>query len=118
MRHVAFYNNNRNNNNNNDDNFMNSHSTIALTCPEKNGRFPLGNRCDTYLECVVSLLLPFTHELWHKNVSFQDGVGEEKVCPDGLRFNEKASLFTYPCQYPIDVDCGARTLLQVRKFIA
>lgn len=56
MRHVAFYNNNRNNNNNDDDNFMNSHSTIALTCPEKNGRFPLGNRCDTYLECVVSLL--------------------------------------------------------------
>ena len=48
------------------------------------------------------------------NKSFQDGVGEEKVCPDGLRFNEKASLFTYPCQYPIDVDCGSRTLLQVR----
>lgn len=43
----------------------------------------------------------------------KDGVGEEKQCPDGLRFNDKASLFTYPCQYPIDVDCGGRSDLQV-----
>lgn len=45
------------------------------------------------------------------NVS-QDGVGDEKQCPDGLLFNEKASLFTYPCQYPIDVNCEGRTEIQ------
>lgn len=47
----------------------------------------------------------------------QDGVGEKKQCPDGLRFNEKASLFTYPCQYPIDVDCYGRSELQVNTKI-
>ncbi|XP_055379281.1 protein obstructor-E isoform X2 [Condylostylus longicornis] len=58
-------------------------------CPEKNGRFPVSGQCDAYIECV-------------------DGVGEEKLCPDGLLFNDKLSPFAYPCQYPIDVDCAQR----------
>ncbi|CAO1381287.1 unnamed protein product [Diamesa serratosioi] len=68
-------------------------TTQAYTCPEKNGRFTVGKSCDKYLECI-------------------DGVGDEKQCPDGLLFNEKASLFTYPCQYPIDVNCEGRTEIQ------
>lgn len=29
-------------------------SLAAYTCPEKNGRFPVGLSCDRYLECIVS----------------------------------------------------------------
>lgn len=61
-------------------------------CPEKNGRFPTG-QCDAYIEC-------------------QDGVAEEKLCPDGLLFNEKAKYFTYPCGYPKDVTCDGRSSLR------
>lgn len=45
----------------------------------------------------------------------RDGVAEEITCPDGLLVNEKAAAFRYPCDYPVDVDCGKRTA--PRKFI-
>ncbi|KAF2881264.1 hypothetical protein ILUMI_24909 [Ignelater luminosus] len=61
-------------------------------CPEKNGRFPT-RTCDGYIEC-------------------EDGVGEEKVCPDGLLFNPAVGIFHFPCQYPIDVDCTGRESTQ------
>lgn len=66
-----------------------------MVCPEKNGRFATA-QCDAYIECV-------------------NGVPEFKLCPDGLLFNAKGPLFSYPCGYPIDVDCKGRTAL--RKFI-
>nr|CAD7455182.1 unnamed protein product [Timema tahoe] len=65
---------------------------IGYTCPEKNGHFPSPSQCDAYIECI-------------------DNVPEEKLCPDGLLFNPKA-LFTFPCQYPVDVDCEGRSSLQ------
>lgn len=34
------------------------------------------------------------------------------LCPDGLLFNDKNNPLAYPCQYPIDVECGPRTKLQ------
>lgn len=34
------------------------------------------------------------------------------MCPDGLLFNDKNGPFSYPCQYPIDVECGQRARLQ------
>lgn len=68
-------------------------SRNGLTCPEKNGRFPHESQCDAYVEC-------------------EDGIGEEKLCPDGLLFNPKARFFSYPCQYPIDVDCTGRSNLR------
>ncbi|XP_059612841.1 protein obstructor-E-like [Phlebotomus argentipes] len=58
----------------------------SSSCAESNGRYPVHGQCDAYLEC-------------------RDGVPEEKLCPDGLLFNEKAGVFTYPCSYPIDVEC-------------
>ncbi|KAF5275888.1 hypothetical protein FQR65_LT04127 [Abscondita terminalis] len=64
----------------------------SVNCPEKNGRFPLG-ACDAYIEC-------------------EDGVGEEKLCPDGLLFNAASGIFQYPCQYPINVDCTGRASTQ------
>ncbi|XP_057318455.1 protein obstructor-E-like [Microplitis mediator] len=61
-------------------------------CPERTGRFPVPNQCDAYIECV-------------------DGVGEEKLCPEGLYFNPEAR-FNYPCGYPIDISCEGRPNLQ------
>lgn len=62
------------------------------SCPEKNGRFPVQNQCDAYIECI-------------------DGIAEEKLCPEGLFFNPEAR-FNYPCGYPIDVDCAGRKNLR------
>ncbi|GAB0099378.1 Protein obstructor-E [Sergentomyia squamirostris] len=59
----------------------------SASCPESNGRYPLSGQCDAYIEC-------------------RDGVAEQKLCPDGLLFNEKGGVFTYPCSYPIDVECA------------
>lgn len=61
----------------------------AGSCKENNARYPVSGQCDAYLEC-------------------RDGVAEQKMCPDGLLFNANASVFAYPCQYPIDVDCVGR----------
>lgn len=62
-------------------------------CEEKNARYAIAGQCDAYVECT-------------------DGVPEEKLCSDGLLFNDKAGIFTFPCQYPIDVNCTTRTKLQ------
>ncbi|XP_076632434.1 protein obstructor-E [Colletes latitarsis] len=62
--------------------------TSQVSCPEKNGRFPVPSHCDAYIECI-------------------DGIPEEKFCPEGLLFNPEAR-FNYPCGYPIDVDCTGR----------
>jgi len=68
----------------------------STSCPEKNGRFPVQNQCDAYIECI-------------------DGIAEEKLCPEGLFFNPEAR-FNYPCGYPIDIDCTGRPNL--REFLA
>ncbi|RZF37925.1 hypothetical protein LSTR_LSTR005425 [Laodelphax striatellus] len=67
--------------------------TGAVGCPERNGRFAVPSQCDVYIEC-------------------EEGVGEQKLGPDGLLFNSKARFFAYPCQYPAEVDCEGRTGVQ------
>lgn len=62
-------------------------------CEERNARYAIDGQCDAYIECT-------------------DGVPEEKLCEDGLLFNDKANLFSFPCQYPIDVNCTTRAKLQ------
>ncbi|KAI9585378.1 hypothetical protein GQX74_001225 [Glossina fuscipes] len=56
----------------------------ASSCSSSNGTYPVSGSCDGYIEC-------------------RNGVAEEKLCPDGLLYNEKST--GYPCGYPIDVDC-------------
>jgi len=68
------------------------HPKSSVSCPEKTGRFPT-RTCDGYIEC-------------------EDGVGEEKLCPDGLLFNPAQGIFHFPCQYPTDVDCSGREATQ------
>lgn len=62
-------------------------------CDESNGRYSVADQCDAYVEC-------------------SDGEPEQKLCPDGLVFNDKLKPYAYPCQYPIDVDCGTRAKRQ------
>ncbi|KAL6257677.1 hypothetical protein P5V15_011256 [Pogonomyrmex californicus] len=64
----------------------------SASCPERNGRYPVHNQCDAYIECI-------------------DGIAEQKLCPEGLYFNPEAR-FNYPCGYPIDIDCTGRPNLQ------
>lgn len=71
---------------------------VSASCQERNGRFPVQNQCDAYIECI-------------------DGVPEEKLCPEGLVFNPEAR-FNYPCGYPIDVDCTSRPNLRKSVTIA
>ncbi|XP_049807256.1 protein obstructor-E-like isoform X1 [Schistocerca nitens] len=70
-----------------------SSSQGGLSCPERNGRYPKSGQCDAYIQC-------------------EDGVPSEQLCPDGLLFNAKASIFSYPCQYPPEVDCEGRSQTQ------
>ncbi|XP_066156401.1 protein obstructor-E-like [Euwallacea fornicatus] len=62
------------------------------SCPLPNGTFPT-TTCDGYIQC-------------------RNGVPEEKLCPDGLLFNADAGHQTFPCQYPVDVDCTGREATQ------
>ena len=57
-------------------------------CPESNGFFPDPEQCDKYYECVGE-------------------IPEEKFCPDGLLF-EASNPNNELCDYPFNVDCGAR----------
>jgi len=61
-------------------------------CPEPNGFFPDPEQCDKYYECVGE-------------------VPEEKFCPDGLLF-EASNPNNELCDYPFNVDCGAREYVQ------
>lgn len=63
------------------------------SCQEPNGRYAVSDQCDKYVQCT-------------------DGVAEEKLCSDGLLYNDRAEIYTYPCQYPIDVNCTTRARLQ------
>ncbi|XP_018319259.1 protein obstructor-E, partial [Agrilus planipennis] len=45
-------------------------------------------------------------------IECDNGVAEEKLCPDGLLFNANSSFFNYPCQYPNEVDCRGRSSVQ------
>lgn len=65
-------------------------------CEQKNGRYAVPGQCDAYVECT-------------------DGVPEEKLCDDGLLFNDRVGLFSFPCQYPIDVNCTTRARLQAAQ---
>lgn len=40
---------------------------------------------------------------------------EEKLCPDGLFFNDKVHWSGYPCGYPNEVDCAQRARSQIAQ---
>lgn len=63
-------------------------------CPnDKYGQYKDNVQCDKYYECV-------------------DGVSTEKICPDGLVFDESIRLKN-KCDQPFNVDCEDR--IELRK---
>lgn len=65
-------------------------------CPnDKSGQYKDDTQCDKYFEC-------------------DDGVATERLCPDGLVFDETIRLRN-KCDQPFNVDCGDRTELQEPK---
>lgn len=64
-------------------------------CPEPNGYFADAEQCDKYYEC-------------------RDGAITEKLCPDGMVFNDFSSEYE-KCDLPFNIDCTQRSKL--RKYI-
>ncbi|XP_060526256.1 protein obstructor-E-like [Cylas formicarius] len=67
----------------------------ALTsdeCPEPNGYFADAEQCDKYYEC-------------------RDGQITEKLCPDGMVFNDFSTEYE-KCDLPFNIDCSQRSKLQ------
>lgn len=61
-------------------------------CPVKNGQYEDSVQCDKYYECT-------------------DGVAKERLCPDGLVFDEGLRKVN-KCDQPFNIDCGDRTELR------
>ncbi|XP_073823985.1 obstructor-B [Musca autumnalis] len=61
-------------------------------CPESDGFFPDSEQCDKYYACV-------------------DGVATEKLCADGMVFNDYSS-HEEKCDLPYNIDCSKRPKLQ------
>nr|CAD7453183.1 unnamed protein product [Timema tahoe] len=57
-------------------------------CPEPNGYFADAFQCDKYYECL-------------------DGAITEKLCPDGMVFNDFSSEYE-KCDLPFNIDCSQR----------
>uniref|UniRef100_A0A0K8TBE4 Putative chitinase 3 n=2 Tax=Lygus hesperus TaxID=30085 RepID=A0A0K8TBE4_LYGHE len=64
-------------------------------CPEPNGYFADGYQCDKYYEC-------------------KDGAITEKLCPDGMVFNDYSIQYE-KCDLPFNIDCSQRSLMQDPK---
>ncbi|KAK9871175.1 hypothetical protein WA026_011456 [Henosepilachna vigintioctopunctata] len=61
-------------------------------CPEPFGYFADAEQCDKYYEC-------------------KDGQLTEKLCPDGMVFNDYSSEYE-KCDLPFNIDCSSRPNLQ------
>lgn len=68
-------------------------SNTDFQCPnDKSGQYKDPVQCDKYYEC-------------------DDGIATEKLCPDGLVFDETIRLKN-KCDQPFNVDCEDRTELR------
>ncbi|XP_067009772.1 protein obstructor-E [Anabrus simplex] len=65
---------------------------VGDECPEPNGYFADALQCDKYYECI-------------------DGAITEKLCPDGMVFNDYSSEYE-KCDLPFGIDCSKRPELQ------
>ncbi|KAK0179849.1 hypothetical protein PV327_005560 [Microctonus hyperodae] len=61
---------------------------LPKQCPELNGYFPAADQCDKYYDC-------------------RDGKFTEKLCPDGLVFNDFSPQHE-KCDLPFGIDCSKR----------
>lgn len=61
---------------------------LTEECPEPNGYYADAYQCDKYYACV-------------------DGAISEKLCPDGMVFNDFSPLHE-KCDLPFNIDCSQR----------
>ncbi|KAJ8920555.1 hypothetical protein NQ315_005424 [Exocentrus adspersus] len=73
----------------------NTRISAQFKCPQRTGFFPDPEECDLYYVC-------------------SQGEYEEKLCPDGLVFDDRDPNHER-CDIPANVDCGDRTALQEPK---
>lgn len=66
-------------------------------CPEPNGYFADGFQCDKYYECI-------------------DGAITEKLCPDGMVFNDY-NIQVEKCDLPFNIDCSSRPELRQYSYL-
>lgn len=72
-----------------------ANTNTDFQCPnDKSGQYKDAKQCDKYYEC-------------------DDGIATERLCPDGLVFDETIRLRN-KCDQPFNVDCEDRT--ELRKF--
>ncbi|KAF7263820.1 hypothetical protein GWI33_000292, partial [Rhynchophorus ferrugineus] len=64
---------------------------VSDECPEPYGFFADAEQCDKYYQC-------------------EDGVVTEKLCPDGMVFNDYSSEYE-KCDLPFNIDCSSRPKL-------
>lgn len=65
---------------------------VSDECPEPNGYFADAEQCDKYYQCI-------------------DGAITEKLCPDGMVFNDFSSEYE-KCDLPFNIDCSSRPKLR------
>ncbi|XP_052869087.1 protein obstructor-E [Anopheles cruzii] len=68
---------------------------LSENCPEPNGYFADAEQCDKYYQC-------------------RDGQITEKLCPDGMVFNDY-DLDQEKCDLPFNIDCSKRPKYQTPK---
>lgn len=67
-------------------------------CPKPNSRYGIGGTAaglctNKYIEC-------------------ENNTATERVCPDGLYFNEQIAIDKYPCQHLINANCDLKATEQ------
>lgn len=67
-------------------------SNLSDECPEPDGFFADATQCDKYYAC-------------------ENGVISERLCPDGMVFNDFSPLHE-KCDLPFGIDCTGRTELR------
>ena len=70
---------------------------LSDQCPEPNGYFPDAEQCDKYYDC-------------------RDGKVIEKLCPDGLVFNDFSPQHE-KCDLPFGIDCSKRPKLREYRIV-
>lgn len=71
---------------------------VSDECPEPNGYFADAEQCDKYYECI-------------------DGRIKDKLCPDGLVFNDFSTEYE-KCDLPFNIDCTSRPKLRNEHVLA
>lgn len=79
-------------------------SNKTENCPKSNSRYAIGGTAaglctNKYIEC-------------------ENNTATEKLCPDGLYFNEEIAMDKYPCQHLINANCTLQAAIPTPQVCA